>query len=256
MAEWIASLQPLFAIELFRSIGVREGIIIAVAIVIIYMLVMVLRIKSLTARRGLDELAAARYESDLMAAAKPPRKGRTDKDEREDREPALAATIVPGKERLDAYYDAPPRSEPKNKYFEPPEVDRAPERPHERVVASLDQEKLQRFERDLSATREELDALRSAFAETRERMQADIERLKAGQRVSPTYGDSLQMAMSGASAEDIAASCGIARAEAELVLSLVRGGGESVGGTEGAGAPVPVRSDDEVRNRRSRYGSY
>lgn len=241
MADWLAFVQRSLVVDLSSLIGVRELIIALVVLIVIYMLVVVLRMKSLSAQRRFDEIAAARYESDLSGHQA------TKKGRREEAEPSLSApaTATPRKGEVDALYGAAPRVEPKNKYFEPPEI----------TVASFDQEKLTRLERELSSTREELDALRSAFAETRDSLKAEIERLKAGQRVSPVYGDSLQMAMSGASAEEIAARCGIARAEAELVLSLARG-------SAGDDSPESGRSDgldrgnDNGKGGRSRYGSY
>ena len=238
MADWVSSVRQVFASDFSAALGVRELIIALVVLVVVYMVVVVLRMKSLGAQRRFDEIAAARYESDR--AAHPSRlQGR--------QEPAVEVSwstpAAPGKAGLDAFYDAtPPRVEPKNKYFEPPEA----------AVASFDQEKLTRLERDLSATREELDALRAAFAASRDAMQAEIERLKAGQRVAPGYADSLQMALAGASAEEIAARCGIARAEAELVLSLAQGAGEAPADERAAAG----RRQDDNRNGRTRYGSY
>ena len=100
------------------------------------------------------------------------------------------------------------------------------------------------LERELAATRDELDALRSAFAETRDDMRKEIEAIKATQRVSPLYGDSMEMAIAGASADEISARCGIARAEAELVLALVQARGDGQGGSDLSGGGG------------SRYGSY
>lgn len=242
MAEWLSSVQKSFAPDVFASFGVRELIIALVVLVVVYMLVVVLRMKSLSAQRRFEEIAAARYESDLVESQSPRKKAKRGAEV----EVTWSAPTAPGKNGLDAFYDSTPRIEPKNKYAEPPESG---------VVTRFDQEKLTRLERELSATREELDALRTAFAQTRDSLQAEVERLKAGQRVSPAYGDSLQMAMSGSSAEEIAARCGIARAEAELVLSLARGAGSNSGGP-GEEAGTPGRNQDQGRSGRSRYGSY
>ena len=46
--------------------------------------------------------------------------------------------------------------------------------------------------------------------------------LRATQTVSPIYGDAMQMAAAGYDAAMIAERCGIARAEAELVVALAR----------------------------------
>lgn len=243
MAEWLTSLQKSFAIDVFAPLGVRELIIALVVLVVVYMLVVVLRMKSLSAQRRFEEIAAARYESDLVESQSPKKKTKRGVEV----EVTWSAPPASGKDGLDAFYDSTPRIEPKNKYAEPPE---------NTVVTRFDQEKLTRLERELSATREELDALRTAFAQTRDSLQAEVERLKAGQRVSPAYGDSLQMAMSGSSAEEISARCGIARAEAELVLSLAHGAGDGAPGSPGEAASAPGRDKDQGRSGRSRYGSY
>lgn len=79
------------------------------------------------------------------------------------------------------------------------------------------------LEREVEALREELDALRGAFASLREEVRQDVAGIKAQQSVSPFYRDAMQMALSGASADMIAERCGIARGEADLVVALVRG---------------------------------
>jgi hypothetical protein len=205
-------------ISMLSAFGVRETIVVLVVLVAVYMLAVVLRMKSLSAPRKAAELSAARYEADLS-------KRRAD---------------------VDRAYAAPERSEPVVpdtrvvvNFQEPP---RAP-------VTSLDQEKINRLERDLASTREELDALRVAFSEVRDELRTDIDRLKAAQRVSPVYADSMQMAVSGASAEAIAARCGISRAEADLVLVLARGGDPG---------KVEARNDIEPPpgGGKARYGSY
>lgn len=80
--------------------------------------------------------------------------------------------------------------------------------------------------REVTALREELDALRGAFAALREEMRQELAAVKAQQTVSPFYHDAMQMALAGASADTIAGRCGIARGEAELVVALVHGRGD------------------------------
>ena len=79
------------------------------------------------------------------------------------------------------------------------------------------------LEREVEALREELDALRGAFASLREEVRSEVSGIKAQQSVSPFYRDAMQMALSGATADTIAERCGIARGEADLVVALVRG---------------------------------
>lgn len=70
--------------------------------------------------------------------------------------------------------------------------------------------------------REELDALRGEFAALRQEVQQEAAHLKAAQTVSPLYSDAMQMASTGHGAALIAERCGISRAEAELVVALVK----------------------------------
>jgi hypothetical protein len=46
--------------------------------------------------------------------------------------------------------------------------------------------------------------------------------MRASQTVSPIYGDAMQMAAAGYDPAMIAERCGIARAEAELVVALAK----------------------------------
>lgn len=84
-------------------------------------------------------------------------------------------------------------------------------------------------ERELEQLREEMDALRGALAGLREDVAAlsqtfeqEIHAHRAAQQASPLYSDAMQMALLGHDALTIAERCGIARAEAELVVALVR----------------------------------
>lgn len=83
----------------------------------------------------------------------------------------------------------------------------------------------QGMERELAQMREELDAIRGELANLRGEVHKELSLVRASQNVSPIYGDAMQMAMSGYDAGLIAERCGIARAEAELVLSLAKSRG-------------------------------
>jgi DNA-directed RNA polymerase specialized sigma24 family protein len=67
---------------------------------------------------------------------------------------------------------------------------------------------------------DELAALRAELAG----MRAEIEGLRAMRAVSPQYGEAVELAGQGLSAQDIAARCGISVGEAELVRALSRKG--------------------------------
>ena len=75
---------------------------------------------------------------------------------------------------------------------------------------------------EVALLRDEVDILRAELAALREDMQLELGHLRAAQTVSPIYGDAMQMATSGYDASAIAERCGIARAEAELVIALAR----------------------------------
>lgn len=83
--------------------------------------------------------------------------------------------------------------------------------------------------REVGQLRDELDALRGAFAALRDDVQAlhdafeqEVQILRATQNASPLYSDAMQMALLGHDAITISERCGISRAEAELVIALVK----------------------------------
>lgn len=76
--------------------------------------------------------------------------------------------------------------------------------------------------REVAQLRDEVDVMRGELAALREDMLQEMGHLRAAQTVSPIYGDAVQMAAAGYDAAAIAERCGIARAEAELVVALAR----------------------------------
>lgn len=76
--------------------------------------------------------------------------------------------------------------------------------------------------RELAQLREEVEVMRGELSALRDDMQQELAHLRATQTVSPIYGDAMQMAVAGYDAAMIAERCGIARAEAELVVALAR----------------------------------
>ncbi|GHT94882.1 hypothetical protein AGMMS49545_16880 [Betaproteobacteria bacterium] len=83
-------------------------------------------------------------------------------------------------------------------------------------------------EREVGQLRDEMDALRGAFASLRGDVEAlrdafeqEVQNLHKVQNASPLYSDAMQMAMLGHDAVTIAERCGISRAEAELVVALM-----------------------------------
>lgn len=78
------------------------------------------------------------------------------------------------------------------------------------------------LERELAQVRDEVDVMRGELSALREDMLQALAQLRATQTMSPIYGDAMQMAVAGYDAVLIAERCGIARAEAELVVALAR----------------------------------
>ena len=79
--------------------------------------------------------------------------------------------------------------------------------------------------RELEETRGELDTLRHSFTKLRDEMESLRSNLKISQvtqNASPLYSEAMQMAVLGHDALTIAERCGISRAEADLVVSLMK----------------------------------
>jgi hypothetical protein len=84
-------------------------------------------------------------------------------------------------------------------------------------------------EREMAQLREEMDALRGAFAALRsdqeswrDAIEQEMHKLQMAQNSAPLYNDAMQMALLGHDAVTIAERCGIARAEADLVVALIK----------------------------------
>jgi fumarylacetoacetate (FAA) hydrolase family protein len=91
----------------------------------------------------------------------------------------------------------------------------------EKTTVGLADEMLrQGLEQEVAQLRDEVDAIRGELAALRQDMLQELAHLQAAQAVSPIYGDAMQMAAAGYDAAMIAERCGIARAEAELVVAL------------------------------------
>lgn len=83
--------------------------------------------------------------------------------------------------------------------------------------------------REVSALREEVDKLREGLAALREDLLKDLSTLRAQQGVAAFYREAMQLAEAGRHAEEIADRCGIARAEADLVIALTQARGDAPG---------------------------
>jgi hypothetical protein len=131
----------------------------------------------------------------------------------QDTEENVADTAVEAASPVAAYVEA---SFPWN---EPPDP-AAPADPAE--TALLAENRLRAAEAEITALRGEVAALSGEIAALREEVKLRVERVQASQNVAPIYGDAMQMAVAGYDAAAIAERCGVARAEAELVVALIR----------------------------------
>ncbi|MBS1141694.1 MAG: hypothetical protein H6R13_3147 [Proteobacteria bacterium] len=158
------------------TLGLREGVIVLIALVAVYMLFVLLRMRRLHNKPAETPVASL--------------------DSRESEAPSETALNT-------ADVDADDR--------------------WEQTPAGLGEEVLrQGLEQDLAQLREEVDAMRGELAALRDDMLHELAHLRASQTVSPIYGDAMQMAVSGYDPAAIAERCGIARAEAELVVALAK----------------------------------
>ena len=119
-----------------------------------------------------------------------------------------------------AAYSAEQKPHPSPKTFIEPAVpefpwnEPPPEIPGQQLINAL--------ERDVFQLRSEVNALRSELLQVREEIRRDESPMQAAPNISPLYSDAMQMAIQGHDATTISQHCGIARAEAELVVALVR----------------------------------
>jgi len=164
------------------TLGVREGVIVLITLVVIYIGFVLLRMRRLRTKPA--------------PAASPPTPSAEDIPVLSDVEAALASTAEPASEA---------------------------DEPWERAPVGLAEGMLrQGLEEELAQLRDEVDAIRGELAALREDMRQEVAHMHSAQAVSPIYGDAMQMAAAGYDPTMIADRCGIARAEAELVVALAK----------------------------------
>lgn len=173
--------------EMLANLSWREALIAIIAVLVLYVLVVFLRMRRLRRARLVTDIAGSSAAQSALAAYAA--------------EQAPEVTPEPPESQVHA--------EPEFAWNEPP-----PEIPGQQMINAL--------ERDLAALRGEVGSLRAELALVREELQRELSHTRATQNVSPIYSDAMQMAMQGHDATTISQHCGIARAEAELVVALVR----------------------------------
>jgi hypothetical protein len=164
------------------TIGMREGVIVLITLVVAYIVVVLVRMLGLRRRQ-----AAGGQPGVTPLVAEPP----------------------PASE--------PPADEPERESRPP-----APEIRDTRASQRTEEFERQRLEQEVFQLRDEVDTLRGELAALRQDMLQELAHLQAAQAVSPIYGDAMQMAAAGYDPAVIAERCGIARAEAELVVALAK----------------------------------
>lgn len=163
------------------TVGMREGVIVLITLVAVYIVVVLVRMLSLR-RRNTGASPAAPGDAGLFQAPSPAH------------EPPAASEYRAQANAAREFSAAVPAAE----------VGR------------------QRLEQEVSQLRDEVDAIRGELAALRQDMRQELAHLQAAQAVSPIYGDAMQMAAAGYDPAVIAERCGIARAEAELVVALAK----------------------------------
>lgn len=102
----------------------------------------------------------------------------------------------------------------------------APDGPSGDVRLATLEGEVHRLRRELGTVRGELASVSGELSTLRAELRRELERVdehvQAAQHVAPIYGEAMHMALSGHDASSIAERCGVARAEAELVVALIR----------------------------------
>lgn len=86
----------------------------------------------------------------------------------------------------------------------------------------LSQPRIEVLEQELAQLRRELGALRSEIQTLRDVQRREPDDAQAAPNPSPFYSEAMRLAVQGREPSDISVLCGISRAEADLVVALVR----------------------------------
>ncbi|MDQ5946970.1 MAG: hypothetical protein QG619_2401 [Pseudomonadota bacterium] len=198
------------------AIGWREALIGVVALLVLYVFVVFLRL-----RRLKQPVAAAPVSSSPVVAGEPP----------------------VGVNDPTAPVELPGFVEPGFPWNEPPD----PVSP-----ADIADARLKAAEAEIGQMRAEMAVLRNELATLRDDLKVKVEHVRAAQHVAPIYGDAMQMAVAGYDAAAIAERCGVARAEAELVVALVRNREGSASAESAESTELPAAIMRNMRTMRER----
>jgi hypothetical protein len=181
--------------ELLTILSWREALIAVVVLLAIYLLVVFLRYSRLKRERQRQVVADSPVVSSAIAAYAAV----------QDSESSVSAAAPD----LSKPVETPPAAGFDFPWNEPP-----PSESGSQGVAVL--------ESDVAQLRKEVGGLRAEILLLREELRREPTKPPVTQNVSPLYSDAMQMAMQGNDAANISQYCGISRAEAELVVALVR----------------------------------
>jgi len=187
-------------LEALGNLSWREALIAIIALLVLYLVLAFLRIRRLKHEPVGDDVPVPLAANPALAAYS------------SEQAPELPDPPSPGNSPTDS--PRPPEalaapSETSFPWNEPP-----PEIPGRQLIEAL--------EREIAQLRKEVGGLRSEMLLLREAQRRELAHSQAAQNASPLYNDAMQMAMQGIDAASIAQHCGISRAEAELVVALVR----------------------------------
>ena len=189
-------------LEFLAGLGWREALVAIVALLALYILYAFLRINRL--HRG------AQHETSVSPEVA--REGLRSYAAIQEPASSDASIELPAHEPPPAPEPAFPSSERTFPWNEPP--DKAPEHSTLPRIVVLEQE--------LAQLRRELGALRSEIQALREEQRLELSQAQAPQNTSPFYSKAMQLAVQGRDSADISIRCGISRAEADLVVALVK----------------------------------
>ena len=180
-------------------IGWREALIALCVLLSLYVLVAFLRIRSLNQDAKNSALFAPDPNPDSTQEISPT-------------ESASTSTALPTEPSF-AWNEAPPAAslETRTEALE-----------NELVGLRRDHKRIEELENEAAQLRKEVGSLRAEVMILREAQQRDTPKAAITRMASPLYNDAMQMATQGRDADEITQHCGISRAEADLVVALVR----------------------------------
>ncbi len=173
--------------DVLTHLNWRDVLIVIVALLAVYVLVVFLRMRLIKHEKEVGSAAAQSAVAAYAAAREP--------------EPE------PKAER---------RAAPEFPWNEPP-----PEVPGQQVNERLDRE-VMHLRSEVMHLRGEVGRLRGELSDARDEFRRELTQDRSVQNVAPIYSEAMEMAMQGHDALTISEHCGVARAEAELVVALVR----------------------------------